>query len=127
MCRKRVASCPSAYPSEGSQLLGVVNAAGRIDYIGNPLPVSKKFIEIISESKLPPGKRFRFTSDCQKSGCGRWESNSCSVARAAAQLRQSQSTINDAIPECGIRPTCRWFNQEGRDVCHICPEVVRDV
>ena len=31
-----------------------------------------------------------------------------------------------ALPRCAIRPTCRWFRQEGPAACFRCPQVVTD-
>ncbi len=30
-----------------------------------------------------------------------------------------------SLPHCGIRHTCRWFSQHGRQACAACPEVIR--
>ena len=31
------------------------------------------------------------------------------------------------LPRCVIRPTCRWFRQEGRAACLRCPQVVTEL
>src|SRR5437763_115569 len=33
----------------------------------------------------------------------------------------------EALPRCGIRPRCRWFAQNGRAACEVCPLVVTDL
>jgi len=30
----------------------------------------------------------------------------------------------DKLPPCVIRPTCRWYKQEGAAACHRCPQIV---
>jgi hypothetical protein len=30
------------------------------------------------------------------------------------------------LPECSIRPQCRWHLQSGDNACRACPEVITD-
>jgi hypothetical protein len=34
--------------------------------------------------------------------------------------------VVDALPRCLIRPACRWFQQEGKEACVRCPQVVTE-
>jgi hypothetical protein len=32
--------------------------------------------------------------------------------------------VESPLPACRIRPTCRWFLQEGKAACQRCPQIV---
>ncbi len=34
--------------------------------------------------------------------------------------------VVSGLPRCAIRPTCRWFREQGRAACIRCPQVVTD-
>jgi hypothetical protein len=34
--------------------------------------------------------------------------------------------VVDQLPPCTIRGRCRWFRQEGKDICLRCPQVATD-
>lgn len=65
--------------------------------------------------------RFRFGERCVEDDCAQWEGGACSIARQMVkQDGQAQ------LPMCGIRAHCRWFAQQGRPACEICPTVLRE-
>ena len=35
--------------------------------------------------------------------------------------------VVDGLPACHLRPDCRWWQQEGKEACLRCPQVVTDV
>jgi hypothetical protein len=34
--------------------------------------------------------------------------------------------VVSGLPDCAIRPTCRWFREHGKAICLRCPQVVTD-
>jgi hypothetical protein len=44
----------------------------------------------------------------------------------AQRIVEGLAPVVNALPPCQIRPTCRWFRQEGRNACLRCPQVVTD-
>ena len=112
--------CPSAPLREGSQLLGVVRKEGGISLLAEPLAVTPEFVEAATAAG-PAEERFRFVNRCVEKGCTKWGAGGCSVvAGALERLQAAQEAI---LPSCGIRPSCRWFMQEGAAACHVCPQV----
>ncbi|NID10585.1 nitrogen fixation protein [Fibrivirga algicola] len=112
--------CPSAPLRAGSQLLGFVKQGGGISLLAEPLPVTPGFVEAATATG-PAEERFRFVNTCVEKGCAKWKAGGCSVVSGALERLQA---IQEAIlPSCGIRPSCRWFMQEGPSACHICPQV----
>lgn len=113
--------CPSAPLYEGSKLLGIVNEAGEVNLLTEPLPLTQAFTDSATQSEVLPEARFRFVNKCVKSGCGHWDGHSCGVIQHT--LRHNADRLQDTLPECGIRPQCRWYAQEGENACRICPLV----
>lgn len=114
--------CPSAPMSEGAILLGVIGSNGTVDYIRDQTLISTEFIEIASKGR-PPEERFRFSSPCQESACAQWKFGGCSLPARLSEVAPS-GEMSDGLPLCSIRNQCRWFHQEGRDACYLCPLVV---
>jgi hypothetical protein len=34
--------------------------------------------------------------------------------------------VVEQLPHCMLRPNCRWFQQEGREACYRCPQIVTE-
>jgi hypothetical protein len=113
--------CPSHKCASGAQLIGIVQADGSVAFLGNPLSVDRQFVEIASQGR-PPELRFRFASACAEGGCANWGANGCGIA---AQISRSDGIGRSELPDCGIRPQCRWFRDRGANACAACPEIVR--
>jgi hypothetical protein len=118
-------TCPSYSCSEGSQLIGIVGEDGTVALLSEAMPIHREFVERAHESDLPT-RRFRFAGKCVESGCMQWE-GSCGVARRAMEmLSVGEHEIQSVLPPCPIRESCRWFADNGADVCKACPQVTRD-
>lgn len=122
---RRTHACPSSPLNPRASLLGLVRGDGRVDFLGEPLPVSDEFVQI-SRRGGSVGARFRFTGRCMESGCAQWESGEkrCQVAARAVQREPAADAAPS--PACGIRATCRWLAQEGQAACRVCADVVYD-
>ena len=35
--------------------------------------------------------------------------------------------LPDPIPECSLRNECRWYKQEGENICRMCPRVITNI
>ncbi len=116
--------CPSAPGAPGAQLLGVIDAGGRLAALAEPWIVDEEFAALAREGRSP-GKRFRFADACLNTGCRQWQHGGCSIARGAAELDPGE-TIAPALRDCAIRQACRWFAQEGEAACRACPFVLTD-
>lgn len=126
MTRKARASvplCPSAQPEwEGAVAIGVVGGTAeepRLQPLEHPLPVTKKLLAL--SKPVRPTEVFRFAAPCLCNGCSHFSDANCGLATKIVQLVRPAT---DALPECDIRPSCRWFGQEGREACMRCPRIV---
>lgn len=123
------ALCPSYRMEPGAILLGVVEADGLVAYLDELVVVSPEFVQTASEGRAPE-QRFRFSGTCIQGGCGQWDRGGrrCGlIGELTAQAGPREVTPPGDLPECVIRPRCRWFNQQGAPACAVCPEVTRDL
>ena len=116
--------CPSGKCQEGSLLLGIVEADGRVGFLGEPLRVDEDFVVKAKEGRAPE-RRFRFSSRCLETGCRQWTGSRCGVIDGVMAEAGPQET-GVGLPACGIRPQCRWFRQSGAEACGVCPFVITD-
>jgi hypothetical protein len=118
------ALCPSARCEPGALLLGIVLPNGRIGYTRERIAVDDEFVQIARQGRAPE-KRFRFSSPCVQGACRQWSAGRCRVIDdVVAELESSQGA--QILPECTIRPACRWFLQRGAAACRVCPLVITD-
>jgi len=118
--------CPSAQPDmSNSMVLGVMDSTGdkpMLAYLDEPLPVTDDVLAMAGPVK--PTEIFRFAAECEESACCHFDGTNCRLATRIVQLLPA---VVETLPACTIRPTCRWFQQEGREVCFRCPEIVTQV
>jgi hypothetical protein len=117
--------CPSSRAKAGAGLLGVRQEGGTVAILPKPLPVDSHFIEMASQGGKPE-ERFRFTNKCIENGCRQWDGKSCGIAEQIVSHLDKIKPVTD-LPECAIRPRCRWHLQSGDDACRICIYVVTEI
>jgi hypothetical protein len=121
-------ACPSSACRPGATLVGVVLPNGRIAYAADRIVVDETFVRAAHEGR-PPEQRFRFSTPCMNSGCQQWNGHECGlIDRLLAEYeRQFGPPTTDDLPDCPIRPDCRWFLQRGGRSCAVCEILVTDV
>jgi hypothetical protein len=103
---------------EGSVAFGVVNGS-RVQWIETPVPVTEDLLALTGA--VPPTQVLRIAAPCQENACCHFNGTDC---RLATKLVQLMPALAEALPPCRIRPDCRWFTQEGRAACAVCPQIV---
>lgn len=117
--------CPSAQPDmDGSLVLGVVGGTvsePRVGFLTEPVT----FPGDVERATAPvrPTEVFRFAAPCAESGCRHYGDGSCQLAR---RVVDDLPVVVDRLPACRLRPTCRWWKQEGKAACLRCPVVVTE-
>lgn len=114
--------CPSAQPSVDGIVIGVVTGIGedrRIGYLTEPQMVTEAVLALAAPAA--PAQVFRMAAPCMKDSCKHFGGGDCSLVK---RIVASFDPVVSALPPCRIRPTCRWFRQEGRAACLRCPQVV---
>ena len=118
-------ACPSWQCEKGATLLGIVLPDGKVAFAKNRIVINEAFAETARKGRSPE-KRFRFSSPCRQKGCIQWKGNRCSVIDRVME-EQSLREGGGLIPECIIRPRCRWHLQSGDTACLACTEVITDL
>jgi hypothetical protein len=117
--------CPSAQAgAEDARVFGVLTGtsdAPRVGYLTATQPVSDDLLALAAPAK--PTAVFRIAARCETNGCKHFQGNACTLAQ---RIVEGLAPVVNALPPCGIRPTCRWFRQEGRNACLRCPQVITD-
>ena len=122
---KKPIDCPSSQATaEGARIFGVITGTPekhRVGYLTETVPVTDKVFEIAGEAK--PTQLFRIAAPCSESACKHFANNTCSLAK---RIVEGVPAVVNGLPACEIRPTCRWFRQEGKAACLRCPQVITD-
>lgn len=115
-------SCPSAQPDmAGAKVLGIVEdreGLPEISYLDTPRDVDQEILDLAKP--LSPTEVFRFAGKCVTSKCQHFNGDTCSLASRISKLTEEVVT---SAPKCVIRKSCRWFQQEGLQICYRCPQV----
>jgi hypothetical protein len=119
--------CPSAQPDEeGAQVFGVMidtpEAGMRVGYLTEAQPVTPDIVAASQPAR--PAEVLRVAARCMGGGCVHFDGSDCKLA---ARVISMLDPVVSALPPCVIRPTCRWFRQEGRAACMRCPQVVTEL
>ncbi|MHC5610573.1 MAG: hypothetical protein ACYTXA_06025 [Nostoc sp.] len=117
--------CPSGQPEIGNTVVfGVVGGtveAPSIAYLTESQPVTEEILALSDSVK--PTEIFRIASSCQADACKHFDGANC---RLAVRIVQQLPTVVETLPACQIRPSCRWWQQEGKAACYRCPQMVTD-
>jgi hypothetical protein len=119
--------CPSAQPDmTGATVFGVQTGNPedglRVGYLTDAQPVSPDILA--ASGDVLPTQVLRVAAPCMGSGCKHFDGTGCQLAARVASMLEP---VVNRLPPCAIRPTCRWFRQEGRAACLRCPQVVTDL
>jgi len=108
----------------GATLLGVVGGTAeepRVGYLDEPRPVTPELLSLAGPVK--PTEIFRFAAPCAGTACQHFDGTDC---RLAAKIVARTPAVVDLLPACRLRPTCRWWLQEGAAACLRCPVIVTE-
>lgn len=120
-------------------LLGVVGPSGRVAFLPSGPRVDSDMIDRLAEFG-PVTESYRFAGPCVTSGCIYWAQERCHVPDVVRHERERSGTAplgasggdpggdprehTVELPACAIRPSCRWWLQDGPSACALCPVVV---
>lgn len=123
MADEKRLDCPSAQPDmEGARPFGVISGTPeetRVAFFRKSALDSfdwRKQFDTTDATRL-----FRFGARCEESGCAHFGSGKCKLGQ---RINRDLPPVVDALPACLLRPTCRWFAEQGGSVCLRCPQVV---
>jgi hypothetical protein len=116
--------CPSAQPDMAdARVFGVLSGTAdepRIAYLKPGV--------MVDPGALPADDRgvkvtevFRFAARCEEHQCAHFDGSRCTLAK---RIVASLPPVVETLPQCQIRPECRWYAEQGREACFRCPQVV---
>jgi len=115
--------CPSAQPDmEGARPFGVISGTvheTRIAFFKKSALDGFNWREQFSGADAT--RVFRFAARCEENRCSHFNGSRCSLGE---RVKHGLPAVVDALPTCLIRPKCRWYAEQGSDVCLRCPQVV---
>jgi hypothetical protein len=115
--------CPSAQPDmEDAQIIGVISgddSAPQVAYLERGVDIELGVATQLGE--IAATEVFRIAAKCETSRCCHFDGASCALA---ARIVNQLPEVVDILPRCKIRPTCRWFAEQGGAACRRCPQVV---
>jgi len=115
--------CPSAQPEmPDSVIFGVIGGSAeqpRVGYLAVPRPVRDE--SLLATLPVHPTEVFRIAAPCAGTACQHFDGTNCTLVTRTVQLLPPATTV---APPCAIRPNCRWWQQEGKQACQRCPEIV---
>lgn len=121
---KKTIDCPSAQPEmKSSRIYGVMTGPSdnlRAGYLTETVAPTAEMLALSGEAA--PTQLFRIAAPCMNHGCRHFD-GSCKLAQ---RIVATLPAVVNALPDCRIRETCRWFLQEGADACLRCPQVATD-
>ena len=116
--------CPSAPPgAKTSRIYGIMTGPAddrRVGYLTRTVGATPDMLALAGAAK--PTELFRIASPCANNACKHFD-GACQLAR---RIVAALPAVVGTLPDCQIRPTCRWFRQEGDAACLRCPQVATD-
>jgi hypothetical protein len=121
----RLLSCPSAQPDqEDAAVIGIVRRTGDAPLVeALPQRVAVAALIDLIPSSVRPTEILRFSGPCVAERCVHFDQNQCQLAK---RIVSSLPEVVTQLKLCAIRPTCRWWHQEGPDACRRCPQIVTE-
>lgn len=117
--------CPSAQPEvPGSVILGVIQGTPnepRLVHLTKPQPPTPEVLGLAAPVK--PTEVFRFAAPCAEFECRHFDGHNCQLVGRVVELLPP---VDDRLPLCQIRQSCRWWHQEGKAACMRCPMIVTE-
>jgi hypothetical protein len=124
------ASCPSARPdAPGAMVFAVIgsgdpadgDAGGppRVAYLQRPARPTAGLLDLAAPAD--PTTILRFAGRCAESRCRHFAAARCALGERLIDLLPA---VSDTLPQCALRPTCRWWREQGAAACHRCPQVI---
>lgn len=117
--------CPSAQPEMAdSVVFGVIGGTSeepRLGYLVEPRTVTDELLALTAPVK--PTEVFRFAAPCAGNSCQHFDGSDCRLAKRIVQLLPA---AEETLPPCRLRPSCRWWQQEGKAACIRCPQIVTE-
>jgi hypothetical protein len=109
---------------DGSAVFAVVSGGTarepRLGYLAQTVPVTAEVLALAGP-EVAPGMIFRMAAPCAGAACQHFDGARCGLA---TRIVRRLPVVTERLPPCRIRPSCRWWAQEGPAACQRCPQIV---
>lgn len=110
--------CPNSDFSVGNYIAGVFTDKGT-QRLEVPVEIDEDVYTRYKEHSTEWEENLRQFGACHQNGCKNWvEGHRCQVPDLLRKI--TGNTETEDIPRCEIRSFCRWYHQEGPDICKKC-------
>jgi hypothetical protein len=109
--------CPSTDISESTHVLGVRGPDGRVKFFNDLLPLPVVARDQFAFEDLR--HQVRLTGRCIQNACSYWI-GLCTLGQSLVELSKETAEI-----DCAIKSNCRWFSENGPQICSVCEFVMR--
>ncbi len=119
-------SCPSAQPDmEGARVFGVITGDSqdpRVGYLERPVELDSALGAELAPllEGVAPTQVLRIAARCEEKRCGHFDGARCTLA---GRIRAALAPVAAQLPPCAIRSSCRWYAEQGREICLRCPQI----
>jgi hypothetical protein len=107
---------------EGARVFGVVAGDAqhpRVGYLSQPTDLTPELRDLLGDVK--PTEALRIVAHCEEHRCSHFDGARCTLAQ---RLKATLRPVMDRLPPCSIRSTCRWYAEQGGEICLRCPQIV---
>jgi hypothetical protein len=111
--------CPSVPVQRGGMAIAIRHSHSE-DFVFLDEPFSVTPGALSEDLAISVQLRLRVAGPCIREACVSWTERGCRWGRAVASIGGDRT---DAMVSCSIRPSCRWFAENGETACRVCPSL----
>jgi hypothetical protein len=108
--------CPNSNFSVGNYVVGTFTETGTQRF-ESLIEIDEELFSKYADKSVEWEENMRQFGTCHQSACKNWGDHKCQVPQI---LKDIGLAGESEIPKCEIRPYCRWYHQEGPDICKKC-------
>lgn len=127
MANENPVLCPSSRVDQPSAAVFAVVSATAADataiYLEESQAVTPELLSLVAPASA--AEVLRVASPCAQKQCAHFDSPG-DRCRLATKVVRWMPVAVEKLPRCAIRPSCRWWQQEGAQACKRCPLVITD-
>src|SRR5262249_16492578 len=118
-------SCPSAsVAQDNTVVIGVVVAQGSNPRVAQlPKPVPLESVAHLIPDSVPATEVLLLPAPSPERPCVHFNNGRCALA---SRIVQRLPVVAERLSPCAVRPSCRWWRQEGAAACRRCPQIVTE-
>lgn len=111
--------CPNSNFAVGNYIVGAFTETGTQRF-ESLIEIDEELYNKYAGHSTEFEENMRQFGTCQQTGCKNWvEGHKCGVPDLLNKIGLNGQEA-ETLPRCEIRPYCRWYHQEGAQICYKC-------